>query len=108
MDGLEAAIAKIELQIDKIQAEVETAVAQGRVDDARQLRTQKEQLRKKKEQLREKELIALRASGNHCCLKETVLCLTRNATSTKKSNSCYLLRQSDLFSSCNPSQAQPE
>lgn len=89
MDGLQAAIVKVEREIDKTAAEVETAVAQGRAEDARQLRTEKEQLRTEKEQLRtkaeqlrEEELIALRASGNHSCLKETVLCLTGNAMST--------------------------
>ena len=63
MNALEAAVAKVEHEIDQVEADIKTADAQGRAEDARQLRRKEEQLRRKEEQLREKNLIALRASG---------------------------------------------
>lgn len=63
MQSLEAAVTKVEHEIDHVEADIKTAVAQGRVEDARQLRRKEEQLRRKEEQLRAEELIPLRASG---------------------------------------------
>ena len=72
MDALEAALGKVQREIDQVAAEAETAAEQGREEDLRfwrkekeQLREEKEQLRTEKEQLGEKELVALRASGKH-------------------------------------------
>ena len=69
MDALEAAIGKVEREIDQVIADAKTAADQGRAEDLRDLRREKEQLRREKEQLDEKELIALRASGKHYHLK---------------------------------------
>ena len=63
MNALEAAVAKVEHEIDQVEADIKTAVAQGKGRKEEQLRRKEEQLRRKEEQLREKELISLRASG---------------------------------------------
>ncbi|KAK9863628.1 hypothetical protein WJX84_001965 [Apatococcus fuscideae] len=63
MNDLEAAVTKVEQEIDEVKAEIQTAVVQGRAEDARQLREKEEQLRKKEEQLREEKLSLLRAPG---------------------------------------------
>ena len=66
MDALQAAIGKIEREIEEVTAEAKTAIVQGREEDARRLYQKEERLSRKEEQLREKELIALRASGKQC------------------------------------------
>ena len=68
MDDVQAALAKVEVEIealgaklDKVEVDVEAARAQHDVAEVAELRKEKEQLRKEKEQLREEKLIQLRA-----------------------------------------------
>ena len=68
MDDVQAALAKVEVEIealgaklDKVEVDVEAARAQHDVAEVAELRTKEEQLRKEKEQLREEKLIQLRA-----------------------------------------------
>jgi len=68
MDDVQAALAKVEVEVEalgakleKIEADVEAARAQQDLAEVAVLRTKEEQLRKEKEQLREEKLIQLRA-----------------------------------------------
>lgn len=82
MDALEAAIAKVQREIDQVEVDAKTATAQGRAEEVRLLHGTEVQLRKHEEQLREERLIALRASGKQYHPKEgCVVCLTANTVS---------------------------
>ena len=95
MNALEAAIAKVEREIDQVEGDTNTAVEQGRADDARQLRRKEEQLRRKEEQLREKELIALRAPGKQYPLKIEQYLVLVSKCSVNKDICCYLASEAN-------------